>query len=82
MNKEQNKEDEARSLIQFWMRQMDGGYYPTKISSSPMLAELVDQPTAQRIYDEEIARIEEKTNSRFPRWDSDKNEPVPGTPKP
>ena len=73
--------DEARKLILFWMRQSDGGYYPTKIGLPPMLAELVDGPTAQKIYEEEIAKVE-AISGPLPRWDSDKNTPVPGTPKP
>jgi hypothetical protein len=84
MNQNQNNEDKARGLILFGMRMMDGGYYPTKldVNKDSELAKLVDRQTAQRIYDEEIARIEKETNVKFPRWDSDKNAPVSGTPKP
>ena len=66
------------------MRMMDGGYYPTKIevNQDSKLAELVDQKTAQRIYDEEISRVEKETNFKFPRLDSETGKPVPGTPKP
>ncbi len=83
MNSDQNKE-KARSRILFWMRQMSGGYYPTKleIKDGNELLEWVDHNTAQRIYDEEITRIEKETNVKFPRWDSDTNSAVPGTPKP
>lgn len=76
-----NNIDEARKLILFWMRQKDGGYYPTKIGLPPMLVKLVDGLTAQKIYEEEIAKIE-KHSGPLPRWDSDRNEPVAGTPKP
>jgi hypothetical protein len=73
--------EEARKLICFWLRQNSGGYYPTKIDLSPILAKYVDAITAQNIYDEEIAKIEAYSGA-LPRWDSDKNAPVPGTRKP
>lgn len=76
-----NKVAEARKLITFYLRQLDGGYYPLKINLSPKLAELVDAQTAQTIYNEEIAKIE-KYSGLLPRWDSETNTPVPGTPSP
>lgn len=75
------KVDDARKLIRFYLRQLDGGYFPLKISLSPELAELVDAPTAQKIYDEEIAIVESNCGP-LPRWDSDNKRPVPGTPLP
>jgi hypothetical protein len=77
-------EKEARAFIRFWMRQMDGGYYPTRlnIKKDSKLVKMVDDATAQKIYNEEIDRIEQTTNVKLPRWDSDNNMPVPGTPKP
>jgi hypothetical protein len=75
------KTDEARKLICFYLRQLDGGYYPLKIRQTPKLLELVDAPTAQNIYEEEIALIEARSGP-LPRWDSEKNAPVAGTPKP
>ena len=75
------KEEQARNLIRFYMRQMDGGYYPLQISDQPALLELVDSVTAQRIYEEEIAALEMRCGP-LPRWDSEKNSPVAGTPKP
>ena len=73
--------EEARKLICFWLRQNSGGYYPTKVGLSPVLSELVDAPTAQKIYEEEIAKIEAHSGP-LPRSDSDTNAPIPNTPKP
>jgi hypothetical protein len=75
------KTEEARKLIRFYLRQLDGGYYPMNIRLSPKLAEFVDAPTAQKLYEEEIVMIEARCGP-LPRWDSEKNTPVPGTPKP
>jgi hypothetical protein len=73
--------EEARQLIQYYLRQLDGGYYPLRIRFSPTLEKLVDEATAQSIYDEEIALLERESGP-LPRWDSEKHAPVPGTPKP
>ena len=64
---------------------MDGGYYPTKLidklNKDHELFKSIGEEAAQRIYEEEISRIEKLTGQKFPRWDSDKNTPVVGTPE-
>lgn len=48
---------QARDLIRFYLRQMDGGRYPARIGYSPALAKWVDAGTAQRIYEEELGHL-------------------------
>ena len=57
------KINQARSLIRLSLRMMDGGLIPDRIGYAPALAELVDEETAQRIYQEELSRLGLKTTT-------------------
>ncbi|MDQ2932978.1 MAG: hypothetical protein M3Q80_01175 [bacterium] len=68
-------EAEARKLIKFHLRQLDGGYYPLKIKPSPQLLKLLPIERIQVIYDEELALIEAKIG-KLRRWDTQRDEAV------
>jgi hypothetical protein len=76
------REKELEDELRFLMRQADGGYYPTRVPLSDYLRGAgVSEAQAQPIYDRLIAE-QEAVSGPLPRWDSARNQPVPGTPEP
>jgi hypothetical protein len=51
--------------------------YPTRFTGDSWLQHRFDARTVQKIYDELIANFKLKDGSKPPRWDSEKNEPIP-----
>lgn len=62
-----NSEQEARNEIKMLLRQADGDTLPTRLRLPPRLRQLVDEPTAQRIYEEVIASLEAASGVKFKR---------------
>jgi hypothetical protein len=48
----------AERLLRFWLRQCDGGTPPAVVPMVPALAKLVDQPTAQKIWDDLLRQFD------------------------
>lgn len=63
--------EKAKSKIRFWLRQADTGEgFPKRIPPSSYISELVDEQTAQRLYDEILAEWEKKSGFKIDRYDS------------
>lgn len=54
--------EKAKSRIRFLLRQADGGTIPKQVPMTPALRELVDMPTAQRLYEEIIIELDKSSN--------------------
>ena len=75
-------ENQIEQLIRRMMRQMDGGYYCTAAPMNQYMIERgVSAAQAQPIYDRLITELD-AASGPLPRWDSIRNQPVPGTPEP
>lgn len=62
--------EKAKSRIRFLLRQADGGRLPKRLPMTPYIGELVDEQTAQRLYDEIIADLEKTSGIKIERSDS------------
>ncbi len=52
MNKDADKIELAKNRIRFWLRQANSNILPKELPTSIYITELVDQETAQRLYEE------------------------------
>jgi len=63
--------EKAKSLISFGLRQADfGDGFPKKIPMSSAISELVDEQTAQLLYDGIIADWEKTSGLKIKRYNS------------
>lgn len=67
MKNNSQKIEEAKSRIRFLLRQADGGALPKRFPMSPYILELVDEQTAQLLYDEIIADLEQTSGKEIER---------------
>jgi hypothetical protein len=58
--------EEAKGHIKFLLRQMDPAV-PTNVPMSSRLESLVDEDTAQKLYEDVIKELEEKTGMKIER---------------
>lgn len=65
-----NREAQARNEIRDALRIADADLLPRQIKLTPALAALVDQPTAQRLYEEVIAELNQSRKEPFELVDS------------
>jgi hypothetical protein len=71
MNYDAQTIEKAKSLISFGLRQADvGDGFPKRIPMSPSVSELIDEPTAQQLYDEIITEWEKVSGFKIERYDS------------
>jgi hypothetical protein len=60
--------EQLRSEINSILRQMGPvDSYPVRVPMSPWLRERVDEPTVQQVYQDILARLEQKAGCKFPR---------------
>jgi hypothetical protein len=60
-------EQQARDEIKLLLRQADAATLPARLKLTPRLNQLVDEPTAQRLYEEVIAGLEAASGVKFKR---------------
>jgi hypothetical protein len=62
--------EKAKSRIRFLLRQADGRKLPRLFPMTSYISELIDEQTAQQLYDEIIAELEEASGIKIERSDS------------
>ena len=69
--------ESGRKYISSLLVEWEGSNYPTQFTGDDWLQHRFDAKTVQNIYDELIADFRLKDGSKPPRWDSEKDEPIP-----
>ena len=69
MNVDTSAIQTARNKLRFFLRQADGGFLPKRVPFTPDLREIVDEQTAQKLYDQLITELEQATGVKIDRAD-------------
>ena len=62
--------EKAKNRIRFLLRQADGGKLPKRLPMTPYIGELIDEQTAQLLYEEIIGDLENASGIKIERSES------------